>query len=104
MTSLPAVSLATFEFAGFYTKFMYIDAYSAITKLDLWSWLATYTPEEKKGFMFSFDPNINKIYGALKTGHSGASFALVMQAMYYIAKNGYPAFEEHCKVNNSTRD
>ena len=97
--SLPAVSLATFEFAEYYSKLMYIDAYSAITQLDLWSWLAMYTPEEKKGFMFSLDPNIHKIAGALKIDHSGTSFELVMQAMYYIAKNGYPAFEGQCKLN-----
>lgn len=96
---LPAVSLATFEFAEYYSKLMYIDAYSTITQLDLWSWLSTYTPEEKKGFMFSSDPNINKIGEALKTSHTGASFALVMQGMDYIAKYGYPAFGEQCKLN-----
>lgn len=96
---LPAVSLATFDFAEHYSKMMYIDAYSTITQLDLWSWLSTYTPHKKEGFMFSSHPNICKIEGALKTGHSGASFAFVMRAMEYIAKYGYPAFEEQCKLN-----
>ena len=97
--SLPAVSLATFEFAEYYSRNMYIDAYSTITQLDLWSWLSTYTPEEKKGFMFDSDQNINKIAGALKTGHSGASFGFIMREMAYIAKYGYPAFEKQCKLN-----
>jgi len=93
---LPAVSLATFDFAEHYTKMMYMDAYSTITQLDLWSWLSAFTPHEKKGFMI-YDPTLCKIEGTLKTGHSGISFAFVMRAMEYIAKYGYPAFEEHCK-------
>ena len=96
---LPAVSLATFEFADSYSKMMYIDAYSAITQLDLWSWLSKHTPPKKKGFMFTYDSTLCKIESAMKTGHSGASFAFVMRAMEYIAKYGYPAFEEHCKLN-----
>ena len=69
---------ATFDFVDYEnTKNMYIDAHSAITRLGLWPWLSNYTPQEGKGFMFSSDPNINSIYGALKTSHSGATFALI---------------------------
>ena len=95
---LPAVSLATFDFAEYNNKMMYMDAYSAITQLDLWPWLSAFTPHEKKGFMI-YDPTLCKIEGALKTGHSGVSFAFVMRAMKYISNYGYLAFEEHCKLN-----
>jgi hypothetical protein len=89
---------ATFDFIDYESaKNMYIDAHSAITRLGLWTWLSNYTPQEGKGFMFSSDPNINSIYGALKTSHSGATFALVMRAMEHIAKYGYPAFADQYK-------
>ena len=67
---ISAVSLATFEFAEYNSKMMYMDAYSAITQLDLWSWLSVFTPHEKKGFMV-YDATLCKIEGALKTGRSG---------------------------------
>jgi len=76
------------------SKDMYIDAYSAITKLDLWDWLSQYVPEKGKGFMFGGDPNIATIYGALQTSHTGATFAIVMRGMEHIAKHGYQSFAD----------
>ena len=65
------------------------DAYDAITQCNLWDWMRTYEPEEGRGFMFSRDPNLDAINDAMKyTGHSGASYALVMRQMQAIAKAG----------------
>lgn len=70
------------------------DADNAITSCGLWDWLAQYTPEDGKGFMFSEHPNLTRINNAMKYGgHSGSSYAWTMRQMEYIAKNGWTLFE-----------
>lgn len=65
------------------------DAYQAITQCGLWDWLATYQPEEAKGFMFGEHPNLTKIDNAMKyEGHSGFSHTWTMRVMEAIAKRG----------------
>ncbi len=66
------------------------NMYDAISRLNLWDWLMNYTPEEGKGFMFSNSPEITAIGQATEAdGHSGASFAVCMRQMEFIAKHGW---------------
>jgi hypothetical protein len=80
-----------------HTKEMLEDGYNTISTLELWDWMKTYEPEEGKGFMFSSHENITKIGSAMKTGHSGASYAWTMRIMESIAKNGWDKFVESWK-------
>lgn len=65
------------------------DAYDAVTKTEMWEWLASYTPDEGKGFMFSDHPNLRKINAQMEfDGHSGASYGWCMRLMESIAKGG----------------
>ena len=69
------------------------NMYDAIEKLNLWNWLYSFSPEEGKGFMFSFTPEIQLI--GIETdsmGHSGASFAFCMRHMEKIAKSGWTEY------------
>jgi len=78
---------------------MMYDTYNAITELDLWKWLAIFTPHPNEGFVFASDPNITHIYEALKIkGHSSLSFAWTMRTMHSIAKQGgWEAYVEMMK-------
>lgn len=66
------------------------NMYDAISRLNLWDWLAAYSPPADKGFMFAACPELNAIAVATDAmGHSGASFALCMRHMECIAKEGW---------------
>lgn len=70
------------------------DMDNTITKLELWDWMKTYEPEEGKGFMFSFHPNIDLIRNNISyTGHSGSSYGWTMRTMELIAKKGWDNFK-----------
>ena len=72
-----------------------INMAKAITELELWNWMKTYTPEDGKGFMFSSHPNFHKISAKVDSdGHSGATFAYAMRCMECIAKEGFESFSE----------
>lgn len=67
-------------------------AFISITELNFWECLSNYKPPKDS---FIYDIN-NPYLIALEERlyqkgeiHSGASFALVMNAMYYIAKHGW---------------
>jgi hypothetical protein len=69
---------------------MLTNMHDAITELDLWKWLSTFSPEEGKGFMFSNTAELQQIARHPKVDadrHSGASFAWCMRKMEYIAKS-----------------
>lgn len=72
------------------------DAYDAVTKCELWDWLATYEPEADKGFMFGNHPNLTRINAEMKyDGHSGFSYGWCMRVMEAIAKaGGWEKFKE----------
>lgn len=71
------------------------DADDAITKCDLWEWLASYTPEEGKGFLFATHENFDRIDDEMKyNGHSGSSHAWTMRTMQRIARLGWQTFAE----------
>lgn len=78
------------------------NGFTAVTQLELWSWLKTFEPDPDQGFMWSNHPNISKIGKKMhelpdSPGHSGSSFAFTMRHLHYIAKNGmdnYKRFHE----------
>ena len=80
------------DFTGCSEAKMLKNMYDAITELDLWHWLHSFTPKEKEGFMWSPASEIGLIGRHPKVdsdGHSGASFAWCMRHMEVIAKNGW---------------
>jgi hypothetical protein len=80
------------DFTGHSEEKMLTNMYNAITELNLWHWLRTFTPEKKEGFMWSPAPEISQIGHHPKVdsdGHSGASFAWCMRHMEVIAKEGW---------------
>jgi hypothetical protein len=80
------------DFTGHTDKHMLKNMCDAISELNLWGWLSTFTPNEKEGFMWSNASEINQIGRHSKVeadGHSGASFAWCMRNMEIIAKNGW---------------
>ncbi len=79
-------------FLGSYDAEMLSDACVAVTETGLWDWVKEFTPEEGKGFFMSNHPNLNIIHNKMKTNHSGASFAVTMRAIEFIAKNGLKAY------------
>jgi hypothetical protein len=93
-----------YSYSQLFTKHevaMLEDADNAITECDLWKWLAEYTPEEGKGFVFSQHPNLDRINGAMKyQGHSGGSYGWTMRQMEYIAKHGWTLFEFKVQQEN----
>jgi len=83
------------DFNGHSDKRMLTNMCDAISELNLWSWLSTFTPEVGKGFMWSGASQINQIGRHPKVdsdGHSGASFAWCMRNMEVIAKEGWNAY------------
>jgi hypothetical protein len=74
------------------------NMYDAITELNLWDWLSTFTPEDGKGFMFTQNSEITQIMLHNKVEsdmHSGASFAWCMRHMEVIAKNGWDYYNKN---------
>jgi len=70
------------------TRNMLVNAWNAITELDLWN----YMNQDTISYMWSDDPEICSIIQKMEQlgydGHSGASFGWTMRQMQYIAKNG----------------
>lgn len=74
------------------------NGYEAMDQLELWDWLKSFEPAENEGFMWSSDPNVQKIGNKMEsltssTGHSGMSFAITMRHLHYIAKNGLDSYK-----------
>ena len=66
---------------------------NAITQLELWDWLRTFSPKRDEGFMFTKNQNVSKIGQMLDSdGHSGATFAMAMRCTELIAKKGFDHF------------
>ena len=81
------------DFGTHSEHYMLKNMYDAITKRNLWSWLSNFTPEEGKGFMFTFTPEIMAIVTETESDkHSGSSFAFCMRHMEYIAKHGWDEY------------
>jgi hypothetical protein len=86
-----------------YEASLYADADQAITNSGLWGWLYEYTPPKEKGWMFDDHPFLDILQTHMKLidEHSGASFAVTMRAMEYIAKNGWNKFVEQVKFRRN---
>lgn len=61
-------------------------------------WLRNFNPKDTDGFMFTENPNINKIMAKMESlpdapGHSGASFAITMRHLEFIAKHGIDEYK-----------
>lgn len=80
---------------------MLLDADKAVTKLDLWEWLAEFNPQTGEGFMFTNHPNLDKICAAIEyQGHSGSSFAWTMRTIQRVARLGWPTFAQVVSTDN----
>ena len=69
---------------------MLSSAFNAISQLEEWEFLSSYTPPDNRGFMWDTNERINKINNKINElygGHSGASLAWTMRHMERIAKN-----------------
>jgi hypothetical protein len=58
---------------------------SQATGIDMWDYLKSYTPEADKGFMFSDDATIGRIFQFMEVGHSGTSYGWTMRQLQRIA-------------------
>lgn len=69
-----------------------LDLAESITELGLWPYLRDRDPAP---FVFSSDPEVRRIsLHPRNSMHSGASFAVCMRAMQFLAKNGFVALVE----------
>ena len=97
-----------FEFVDEWSRPYFQSAHQAISRCELWNWLHNFEPEEDKGFMFTRDvPELKRLNNELQKdpvngGHSGASYAITMRNMEYIAKNGYDAFKNRFSDKNKS--
>ena len=77
-----------------HTREMLVNAWNAITQLELWS----YMKQETQSYMFSTDQEINRISRKMAelgyNGHSGFSFGWTMRQMQYIAIHGEEKYAE----------
>jgi hypothetical protein len=66
---------------------MIVDAYNAVTHMNLETFFKTFTPDLDKGFMFSITPELKTFSDALTYDHSGSSYAYVCRCMQSYFKN-----------------
>lgn len=71
----------------------------ALDKLDLWTWLSEYTPDDGLGFSLVSHPNMYKISKCMESlpnppQHSGFSFMSTMRQLRFIAKFGISKYKE----------
>lgn len=77
---------------------MLTNAYNAITRCELWLWMATYEPS--MGYAFCDKPEIDRITAEMRKEvcgqmHSGSSFGITMRQMQYIAKHSFEGYRKH---------
>lgn len=74
------------------------DAYLAVNAAGMMDWIASYTPEEGRGFMLGSHPNQHLINAHLKfAGHSGASYGWTMRVIQDIARRGWEEHRNHVR-------
>ena len=81
------------------------SAHNAITRSNLWRWIAETEPEN--GFMFDTSPEIKLLNEEMKKDeinacHSGASYGYILREMQYIARNGYQQYEREYIKNRKS--
>ncbi len=80
-----------------YLRYEQYVMYRTITRLELWEKLSKYTPDPEKGFMWSNGQIIKEISDdpdVRASAHSGASMAMCLRTMEFIAKNGWDEFKK----------
>jgi hypothetical protein len=78
------------------------SAFNAISDCELWHWFKAF--ESSNSFMFSNCVELDLLRIALDKDsinkyHSGASYAIVLREMEYIAKNGYEKYKSEYVKN-----
>ena len=74
-------------------KEMVQDAINAVTRTEMWEYMAKWSTPDKDGFMFSTDTELEIINKKIEYGgHSGSSYGWTMRQVEYIAKNGFDAY------------
>jgi len=70
------------------------NMYKSISELNLWNWLSNFEANKETGFVWTENTKeIDAIsHRTIADGHSGASFAISMRNMEYIAKNGWSSY------------
>jgi hypothetical protein len=65
-------------------------------EINVWKYLAQYSPPEERGFMFSIgdDKIVTAVQDQMEVGHSGCSMGWTMRNIEFIAKNGLQAHRE----------
>jgi hypothetical protein len=88
------------------TKKCLLNGVWALNELKLWDWLRNYNPDEKKGFMFSraeelqqISAKMDRLDAPVTMSHSGASFALTMNALKHIATHGLDGYRSEFLFN-----
>ena len=69
--------------------------YQAITNLDGWDFMRSFTPNDTQGFIYSSHEMLDAISSEtdrLGVGHSAASFGITMRSMEMIAKEGWQKY------------
>ena len=79
--------------------------HQAVTNVNGWDFLAEFEPDPKRGFMFTCNSTLDKIANEadrLGAGHSGASFAICIRALQYVARWGEQAHKDmHLGISRS---
>jgi len=76
-------------------RMYYRSAYNSIMQLELWTWIQ----RNNEPFMMNRSPEMEMLRKRMweddiNSYHSGASYALVMRTMEFIAKHGYEKFRQ----------
>ena len=82
-----------------HTRSLVSNGYQAVSQLELWDWMKSFTPATGDGFMWTSHPNVYKIMEKMESlpnppGHSGSSFAITMRQLELIAKNGIDKYKQ----------
>jgi hypothetical protein len=81
------------------TRCMICNGHEAVSQLELWEWMEKFDPPSSEGFMWTSHPNIYRIKNKMSLlsnnpGHSGASFAITIHHLRFIAKHGIQKYRE----------
>jgi hypothetical protein len=75
-------------------KIMISTAFFAVNQLELWDYMQSHNGS----FMYSSNNNLDRIYKKIEDlgycGHSGASFAMTLQNIKFIADYGFEEFKQ----------
>jgi hypothetical protein len=88
-----------------HTRSVISNGYMAVTQLELWDWLKEFEQAPDEGFIWTEHPNIYRIGVKMESlpdapCHSGASFAITMRNLVFIAKNGIEEYKKKFTSDN----